>query len=79
MSIGALPVAFVFSSSKGISMRYPQRLRRLVGVVTSLVLLLGVGGLTAARPALAQDTGESWVPVTIVYSSDVKGHIEPCG
>jgi hypothetical protein len=31
----------------------------------------------AAPPAAAQD--DAWIPVTILYHSDVKGHIEPCG
>ncbi len=60
-------------------MRHPRRIRRLLGAAATLVVLFGLGGLTSARPALAQGSDEAWVPVTIVYSSDVKGHIEPCG
>jgi hypothetical protein len=50
------------------------------GRVALLLLMLGaVGALTSARPSLAQGADETWVPLTIVYSSDIKGKIEPCG
>ena len=65
-------------------MRDRRRFRRLLlkislPTLAALALLVGLGSLTAARPALAQGDDEAWVPVTIVFSSDVKGHIEPCG
>ncbi|MEZ4387355.1 MAG: hypothetical protein R3D98_07195 [Candidatus Krumholzibacteriia bacterium] len=62
-------------------MRHPRRIRRLLGVAATLVVLGGLAGLGSVRPAVAQPTSdpESWVPVTIIFSSDIKGHIEPCG
>jgi hypothetical protein len=44
-----------------------------------LVILAGFGGLGLADRAAAQGSGDDLVPVTIVYTTDVKGHIEPCG
>jgi len=45
-----------------------------------LVLGCGLGAviLAAPHPAVAQDR-EAWVPITILYNSDVKGYVEPCG
>lgn len=44
------------------------------------VLGFGLGSLllVAPYPAIAQDR-EAWLPVTILYNSDVKGYVEPCG
>jgi 2',3'-cyclic-nucleotide 2'-phosphodiesterase (5'-nucleotidase family) len=48
-----------------------------------LALFLAVLGFAAlaptARPSLAQGADESWVPLTVIYTSDIKGKIEPCG
>ncbi len=56
----------------------PRRFGRFPGYDIALALLLGLS-FGAARPSLAQGSDEAWAPVTIVFSSDVKGHIEPCG
>jgi hypothetical protein len=47
----------------------------------ALVLLVagGIGAMGSARPSLAQGDDDAWVPLTIVYTSDIKGKIEPCG
>ena len=51
-----------------------------VGRLALALLVLGaVGSLGAARPSLAQGADETWKPLTIVYTSDIKGKIEPCG
>lgn len=60
-------------------MRNTRRHWRGLGGLALLVVLLGLGALSSARPSLAQGSDEAWAPVTIVYSSDIKGHIEPCG
>ena len=60
-------------------MRHPRRIRRPLGAVAMLVILAGLGGLGLADQAAAQGSGDDLVPVTIVYTTDVKGHIEPCG
>jgi hypothetical protein len=65
-------------------MRHSRRIRRasspaaLVGPGLLTLLVCG-SALVSFRPALAQSSDEAWAPVTIVYTSDVKGHIEPCG
>ncbi len=57
-----------------------QRLNlHFIGSVALLVVVGALGMLMAARPSLAQGNDDSWAPVTIVYTSDVKGHIDPCG
>lgn len=56
----------------------PQRAMTIplrAGLLLALVSLCPPPG--AAPPADAQD--DAWIPVTILYHSDVKGHIEPCG
>ena len=60
-------------------MRDFRRTRLLPLVPAALVFMALLAGPTATRPSLAQGPDESWVPVTVVYTSDVKGHIEPCG
>ena len=50
--------------------------------LAGLALLLALGTLgvaTTARPSLAQGSADAWVPVTVIYTSDIKGKIEPCG
>jgi len=57
-----------------------RMLRRAHGRVFSAVLALVALSLAASsRPSLAQGSDEVWTPVTVVYTSDIKGHIEPCG
>lgn len=47
---------------------------------TTLLVLLALCMSATLSPAQApaQDAGD-WLPVTIVYNSDVGGKIEPCG
>ena len=45
----------------------------------ALLVMLGLGLTTVSRPSLAQGNDESWAPVTVIYTSDIKGKIEPCG
>ena len=60
-------------------MRLMRRILRDIGILALVILGTSAGVLPSARPALAQGSDEGWAPVTVVYSSDVKGHIEPCG
>jgi hypothetical protein len=58
-----------------------QRMLRNV-LSRTLPLLLGLGLLTAmgpSHPGLAQGADDALAQVTVVYTSDIKGHIEPCG
>jgi len=53
---------------------------KLAGRLALVLLVLGaVGVVGSARPSLAQGEDESWKPLTIVYTSDIKGKVEPCG
>ncbi len=57
-----------------------QRMLRNV-LSRTLPLLLGLGLLAAmapSHPGLAQGD-DALAQVTVVYTSDIKGHIEPCG
>ena len=50
------------------------------GRLAALLLVLGAMGVAGSGPpSPAPGADESWVPLTIVYSSDIKGKIEPCG
>ncbi len=50
------------------------------GRLAVALLVLGVIGVAgSARPSLAQGADETWKPLTIIYGSDIKGKIEPCG
>lgn len=60
-------------------MRHARRVWRDPRISALLVLAFGMLLLPDPRPALAQSADEAWAPVTIVYTSDIKGHIEPCG
>ena len=42
------------------------------------LLALFLSATLAPVPSSAQDAGD-WLPVTIVYNSDVGGKIDPCG
>jgi hypothetical protein len=48
---------------------------------TALLLVLALWMMAAAAPSLAQEkeAEADWKPVTLLYMSDVKGKIEPCG
>jgi hypothetical protein len=46
-----------------------------LAVLFALAALLPV----SSSEILADDKDDSWVPVTFLYLSDVKGLIEPCG
>jgi hypothetical protein len=51
--------------------------KREMLAITGAAVLLGTAAATVTlRSALAD---ESWKAVTLVYHSDVKGKIEPCG
>ena len=45
----------------------------------ALLVMLGLGMTTASRPSLAQGDDESWAPLTVIYTSDIKGKVDPCG
>ena len=51
----------------------PRRVR--AGLL--LALLTAAALVPAAVPA--QDADADWKPVTVLYQTDVKGKIEPCG
>jgi hypothetical protein len=55
-------------------MTHSKTPRRLA--LALLALALGTGAAAAQAPV--QNTGD-WLPVTIVYNSDVVGKIDPCG
>lgn len=58
------------------------RIRLSILLLAGLVVLAGgLGGSAPAGPrtVLAQGSSDAWVPITVLYTSDVKGHIEPCG
>lgn len=46
-----------------------------------LVLIAGLAALTPGSidRVQAQDQTDPWTSVTVIYTSDIKGHIEPCG
>ena len=46
-------------------------------VLLLLAMLLATVLVPAAAPA--QDEDAAWKPVTVIYQTDVKGKIEPCG
>jgi len=48
-----------------------------LAVLLALVVAFSADLLAGPRAARAQDAG--WQPVTVLYTSDVKGHIDPCG
>ena len=59
----------------------PQKRWPLAGRLALMLLAIGVLGVAAApRPSLAQENADgTWVPLTVIYTSDIKGKIEPCG
>ena len=50
---------------------------------TAVVALLVAGGAPLLQPAavLGQDgeQGKDWKNITMIYTTDIKGKIEPCG
>ena len=58
-----------------------QYRRPIAGRLAVLLLVMGAAGLFgSARPSLAQEDADgAWLPLTIIYTSDIKGKIEPCG
>lgn len=54
------------------------RWRTLLWTCLSLVVAGGLAGATRPAPAGPQPT-HAWKELTLVYLSDVKGKIEPCG
>lgn len=55
-----------------------RRAARLIGCLV-LVFLLGPATPARAQSRGGPDDGGSLVALNILYTSDVKGHIEPCG
>jgi hypothetical protein len=54
--------------------------RALPGLLIALVVVLAAVGLLVKQPAAnAQNRGGGWNPVTVLYLSDTRGKIEPCG
>lgn len=54
--------------------------RALSGVLVAFVLVLVAAGLLGQQPdARAQSDNKAWKPVTLLYLSDTRGKIEPCG
>ncbi len=53
---------------------------KLLSLTTLVFVLLATGGLgvISNKSALAADKG-SWKNVSLLYLSDVKGKIDPCG
>ena len=48
------------------------------GRISAIVLTLGV--LTVlGLPALAEDQDGDWKDVTMIYTTDIKGKVDPCG
>ena len=58
-----------------------QYRRPLAGRLALVLLIAGTAGLLgSARPSLAQEDADgTWLPLTVIYTSDIKGKIEPCG
>ena len=58
-----------------------QYRRPIAGHLAFLLLVMGaVGLLGSARPSLAQEDADgTWLPLTVIYTSDIKGKVEPCG
>jgi len=54
------------------------RLRTLLLACLLPVIAVGLAGATRPAPAGPQPK-HAWKEVTLVYLSDVKGKIEPCG
>jgi hypothetical protein len=54
--------------------------RAMPGLLLALALVLLAGGLLGKQStASAQNDGGAWKPVTVLYLSDTRGKIEPCG
>jgi len=72
-------LSFSLSIRKVLAMQ--QYCRQHTGRLALMLLVAGVAGwLGSARPSLAQEDADgTWLPLTIIYTSDIKGKIEPCG
>jgi hypothetical protein len=60
--------------------------RAMLGVLLVLALVLLAGGLlgkqsiaNAQNNGTPQNSGTTWASVTVLYLSDTRGKIEPCG
>jgi hypothetical protein len=54
--------------------------RATTGALLVLALVLLTGGLLGKQStANAQNADAAWAPVTVLYLSDTRGKIEPCG
>jgi hypothetical protein len=56
-------------------------LRWLLSATTVAILAVGIAPLMLAQSARAEDgeQGKAWKDITMIYSTDIKGKIEPCG
>lgn len=53
--------------------------RRGLAALATLGLVCVALALSGSHPAAVRGQEEEWVPMTLIYHSDVKGKIEPCG
>jgi hypothetical protein len=51
----------------------------IVPALSLLIVLLAALPVASPRPSRAAAEESGWVGVSLLYHSDVKGHIEPCG
>lgn len=59
-----------------------MRVHRLAlpGLLLVVALALLAGGLLTEQPSAARAQNDGgWSPVTVLYLSDTRGKIEPCG
>jgi len=56
-------------------------LRCLLSLVTVTLLIAGGASLLPADAVLAEggEQGKDWKNITMIYTTDIKGKIEPCG
>ncbi len=56
-------------------------LRWLLSVAVLTLLVGGVAPLMLAEAARAEDGGQAkaWKDITLIYTTDIKGKIDPCG
>lgn len=54
---------------------------RFIWTILAALLALLVSGAVAAAEAedRAEAAQDDWAPVTVLYMTDVKGKVEPCG
>jgi hypothetical protein len=61
-------------------MKLAFRLRTVSAALALLIAVALAAPLAGVHPAPARSQEESaWQPISLIYLSDVKGKIEPCG